>query len=139
MKEVNLQKAVIAGVAGTLAMTVLMLIGPMMGGPKMDVGSMLGPMNPLMALPYWMGWVMHFVIGIVLVWIYAAFLMSILPSDGWKRGMIFSLIPFLLKEIMVSPMMGMGLFDGGDMMMIMGGLVGHLAYGGVVGFIYGDG
>ncbi len=90
-------------------------------------------------MPYAMGWVMHFILGIVLTGIYASVFLNRLPSDGWKRGMIFSLIPFLLKEIMVSPMMGMGLFEGGNMMMIMGGLLGHLVYGAVAGYVYGDG
>ncbi len=139
MKELNWRKIGLAGLAGTLAMTMLMLIGPLMGMPKMDMGSMLGPMNPIVALPYWMGWVMHFIIGIVLTGIYAAFSIKILPSDGWKRGAIFSLAPFLMKEIIVSPMMGMGVFEGGDMLMIIGSLLGHLVYGGVMGFVYGEG
>ena len=137
--NLNIQKVVTAGFLGTLAMTVLMIIGPMMGMPKMDMGQMLGPMNPIVQMPYAMGWVMHFILGIILTGIYAAVFLNLLPSDGWKRGMIFSLIPFLLKEIMVSPMMGMGLFEGGNMMMIMGGLLGHLVYGAVAGFVYGDG
>lgn len=139
MKALNLQKVAIAGVGGSLAMTVLMLIGPMMGMPKMDMGNMLGAMNPIMALPYWMGWILHFVIGTALAWIYAAYLMSVLPSDGWKCGVIFSFSPFLLKEIMVSLMMGIGLFEGGDVMMIVGSLVGHIVYGGVMGYVYGEG
>ena len=137
--NLNIQKVVTAGFLGTLAMTVLMVIGPMMGMPKMDMGQMLGPMNPILQMPYAMGWVMHFILGIILTGIYAAVFLNRLPSDGWKRGMIFSLIPFLLKEIMVSPMMGMGLFEGGNMMMIMGGLLGHLVYGAVAGLVYGDG
>ncbi len=137
--NLNIQKVVTAGFLGTLAMTVLMVIGPMMGMPKMDMGQMLGPMNPILQMPYAMGWVMHFILGIVLTGIYASVFLNLLPSDGWKRGMIFSLIPFLLKEIMVSPMMGMGLFEGGNMMMIMGGLLGHLVYGAVAGLVYGDG
>jgi hypothetical protein len=137
--NLNIQKVVIAGFLGTLAMTVLMVMGPMMGIPKMDMGQMLGPMNPIVQMPYAMGWVMHFILGIVLTGIYASVFLNRLPSDGWKRGMIFGLIPFLLKEIMVSPMMGMGLFEGGNMMMIMGGLLGHLVYGAVAGLVYGDG
>jgi len=139
MKELNWRKIGLAGLAGTLAMTMLMLIGPLMGMPKMDMGSMLGPMNPIVALPYWVGWVMHFIIGIALAGIYAAFLINILPLDGWKRGAVFSLAPFLMKEIIVSPMMGMGVFEGGDMLMIMGSLLGHLVYGGVMGLVYGEG
>ncbi|MCH8010655.1 MAG: hypothetical protein IIA61_01700 [Candidatus Marinimicrobia bacterium] len=139
MKDLNYQKVVLAGVAGTLAFTVLLFIGPMMGLPKMDMGQMLGPMNPMVAMPYWMGWVMHFIIGIVLTGIYAAFFVKLLPSDGWKRGAIWGLIPFLLAQIMVMPMMGMGVFSGGNVLMIMGSLMTHLAYGSVAGLVYGDG
>ncbi len=139
VENLNYQKVVTAGLAGTLAMTIIMLVGPMMGMPKMDMGTMLGPDNPVMTLPYGVGWVMHFIIGTAFAFVYAVFLISRLPSDGWKRGMIFSLAPFLMKEILVTPMMGMGLFEGGDMMMIIGTLIGHLAYGGVLGFVYGDG
>jgi hypothetical protein len=139
MKDLNMQKVATAGLLGTLAMTILMLMAPMLGMPKMDMGNMLGPMNPIVALPYWMGWVMHFIIGTILAWLYAAYLIGYLPYDGWKRGMMFSLAPFLLKEILVSPMMGMGLFEGGDMMVIVGGLIGHLVYGGAMGYYYGEG
>lgn len=137
--NLNISKTVKAGLLGTFAMTVMMILGPMMGMPKMDMGQMLGPMNPMIPMPYAIGWVLHFVIGIILTGIYAQFLINRLPGDGWKRGMIFSLFPFLVKEIMVSPMMGMGLFDGGNLMMIMGGLMGHLVYGAVIGIVYGDG
>ncbi len=139
MENLNYQKVVTAGLAGTLAMTIIMLIGPMMGMPKMDMGTMLGPNNPVMTLPYAVGWVMHFIIGTAFAFVYAAFLISRLPSDGWKRGMIFSLLPFVMKEILVTPMMGVGFFEGGDMMMIIGTLIGHLGYGAVLGFMYGDG
>ena len=139
MQNVNIIKVVIAGAAGTLAMSILMLVGPMMGMPKMDMGVMLGTMNPMMELPYFVGWMMHFVIGIMLTFIYAAFLFDKLPSEGWMKGAIYSIIPFLVMQMMLSPMMGMPFFSGGEMMAIMGSLLGHLAYGGVMGYVYGEG
>jgi len=36
----------------------------------------------------------------------------------------------------VSPMMGGGLFSGGNLVMIAGSLMGHLVYGGLVGGLY---
>ena len=134
MSNVNITKIVIAGVAGTFAMTVVMLVGPMMGAPAMDMGIMLGTENPMVAMPYWTGWMMHFVIGIVLTYIYAAFLMDKLPSDGWKQGAIYSIAPWLVMSAVLSPMMGLGFF-GGTMMMAVGGLVSHLAYGSVMGYV----
>ncbi len=139
MDKINFQKVLTAGLAGTLAMSILMLIAPMMGMPKMDMGKMLGTMNPMMTMPYWMGWVFHFIIGIILTWLYASFLISKLPSDSWSRGAIFGIILFLIKEIAISPMMGVGIFDGGNMMIIMGALLGHIVFGAVMGVVYGDG
>ena len=139
MDNVNTQKTVKAGLIGTFAMTLLMLAGPMMGIPKMDMGNMLGIMNPIIAMPYWMGWVMHFIIGIVLTYLYAAFLINKLPSSGWKRGALWGLIPFFVSQLVVMPMMGAGVFTGGNVTMIMGSLLGHLVYGAVVGIVYGDG
>lgn len=137
--NLNYQKTVTAGLAGTFAFTVIMFLGPMMGLPKMDMGNMLGIMNPIMPMPYLIGWMMHFVIGIVLTGIYGAYFLSILPYDGWKRGLIWSLVPFLIAQIMVMPMMGMGLFSGGNLLMIMGSLFTHSAYGAVAGAVYGEG
>ncbi|MFQ6607405.1 MAG: DUF6789 family protein [Fidelibacterota bacterium] len=135
----NAKKVVIAGLVGTLAMTMLMLLGPMMGIPKMDMGNMLGKKNPFMELPYTMGWIMHFIIGIVLTGIYAGYIGNILPSSGWKKGLIFGIIPFFVAQLMVMPMMGMGVFTGGNILMIMGSLMGHLVFGGVTGLVYGEG
>jgi len=86
MGNVDFKKLIIASISGTAAMTVVMLMAPMMGVPKMDMGEMLGTMNPMIPMSYMMGWVMHFIIGIALTWFYAAFLIDRLPSDGWKRG-----------------------------------------------------
>ena len=139
MQNVNFQKVVTAGVAGTLAMTIVMLIGPMIGMPKMDMGIMLGTMNPMMELPYFLGWVMHFIIGTILTFIYAAFLFDKLPTEGWMKGAIYSIIPFLVMQMMLGPMMGMPFFSGGEIMAIIGSLLSHLAYGSVMGFVYGEG
>lgn len=139
MDKFNGTRVVIAGVAGTLAFTLIMLMGPSMGLPKMDMGNMLGTMNPMVTLPYWMGWVMHFIIGIVLTGIYAAFFLSILPSSSWKRGLIWSLFPFVVAQVMVMPIMGMGFFSGGNLGAIVGSLLTHFAYGAVAGLVYADG
>ena len=139
MEKLNYQKVVVAGIAGTLAFTVIMLLAPAVGLPKGDMGKMLGDMNPIMKLPYWIGWLMHIIIGTVLTGIYAAFFLKILPSTGWKRGMVWSLIPFMVAQLMLMPMMGAGVFAGGNVGMIVGSLLNHLAYGAVAGLLYGDG
>lgn len=62
MINVNYRKVVLAGISGTLAVTMLLLIGPLMGMPRMDMGQMLGPMNPMVKLPHWVGRMMQFMI-----------------------------------------------------------------------------
>ncbi len=137
MGKVDFKKVLIASIAGDAAMMAVMFMAPMMGVPKMDLGIMLGTMNPIVQMPYIMGWVMHYIIGFILTWIYAAFLIDRLPSDGWKRGMIYSLIPWAVMQIIIMPMlMNQPMLSGGDMMTLMGTIVAHLAYGGVMGAIY---
>jgi hypothetical protein len=59
-----MKKSILAGVIGTAIMTVFMMIAPMMGMPKMSPPNMLSGM---LSAPLIVGWIMHFVIGIVLL------------------------------------------------------------------------
>jgi uncharacterized membrane protein YagU involved in acid resistance len=59
-----------------------------------------------------------------------------LPGPVVVRGALFALAPWLLAQLVVMPMMGMGLFSGA-MNLAMGSLLGHIIYGGVVGAVYG--
>jgi len=133
MFKVNVPRLVVAGVAGTLMMTAVMLMAPMMGIPPMNVGQMLGSvMGGNIAL----GWAAHFMTGIVLAGIYAALFVGRLPGPAAVRGMIYSLLPWLLTQLAVMPMMGNGPFSG-SALMAGGSLMGHLVYGAVLGGVYG--
>jgi uncharacterized membrane protein YagU involved in acid resistance len=77
-------------------------------------------------------------IGVVLAVGYALFFLRRLPGPAAARGALFSLIPWLMAQLMVMPMMGMPLFSG-SMMMAGGSLIGHLVYGAVVGGVIGTG
>ena len=130
-------KAVAAGLAGTLAMTMLMLMAPMMGMPDMNIGKMLAG---FMGIPDAMGWIAHFMIGTILALIYVYVFSSKLPGNGIVRGAIFSLIPWFVQQIMVFPMMGSGIFASNTpapMLMVVGSLMGHIVYGAVLGGVYG--
>lgn len=132
--NINIGKAIVAGVAGTAVMTAVGLwIAPLMGLPPMNPAVMLaGAMGGSMAL----GWMGHFTIGIVLALGYAL-VGTRLPGSGFVRGALYGIAPFLLAQIAVMPMMGMPLFSG-SAGMAMGSLVGHLVYGGFVGGLYGE-
>ena len=132
MKNVNFVKAIMAGLIGTIAMTGMMLVSPMIGMPPMNIGKMLGSMmGGITAI----GWMAHFMIGIMLAVIYAVMFSKRLPGPSAIRGMIFSLLPWLFAQLVLMPMMGAGLFSG-SMLKAGGSLMGHLLFGAIVGAFY---
>lgn len=132
MKKFNLTSAMVAGLLATTAMTMLLVIAPMMGMPKMDIGGMLAM---FMGVPVAIGWIAHFMIGVVLAVGYALFFVTATKRSGTMGGLLYSLIPWLMAQTIVMPMMGMGLFSG-SMVMAGGSLMGHLLYGWVLGAAY---
>ncbi|MGH7567564.1 MAG: DUF6789 family protein [Gemmatimonadales bacterium] len=135
MARLNYGRAVAAGAVGTAAITMLMLGGPLMGMPKMPIGEMLGSFLHIGSAA---GWAMHVVIGLGLALIYAGWVAARLPGAPALRGAMYGFGVFLLAQIVVTPMMGGGVFSGGNMPMIVGSLMGHLVYGALVGLIYGE-
>ena len=130
----NLGKVVVGGVLGTLTMTAVgVYIAPMMGMPPMNPADMLAmKMGGSLIL----GWMGHMMIGIVLALIFAKFALGRLPGPALVQGALFSVVPWLMAQLVVMPMMGMGLFSG-SMQLALGSLVGHLMYGAVMGAVVG--
>ena len=54
--------SVFGGIIGTTFMTIVMMLAPMMGMPKMSPPNMLADM---LGMPVFVGWIMHFMIGII--------------------------------------------------------------------------
>ena len=131
----NIKSTLLGGLIATAAMTMLMLVAPMMGMPKMLIGNSLAG---FMHIPITLGWIMHFVIGVVLAASYVYVLKDKLSGNAVTKGLLFSLVPFLLAQILVMPMMGAGLFSANTpapLMMVMGSLIGHLVYGATLGAV----
>lgn len=128
-------KAVIAGMIGSLVMSVVgVYAAPMMGMERMNPADMLaGQMGGSMV----MGWLGHLMVGAILAVIYALFFVNRLPGPPAVRGAIFSLAPWLMAQLLVMPMMGMPIFSG-SMSMAMGSLVGHVIYGLAIGALIGN-
>ncbi|MGE0161294.1 MAG: DUF6789 family protein [Gemmatimonadales bacterium] len=133
--KIDFGRATLAGVIGTAVMTVIGLYGaPLMGLPAMNPAEMLaGAMGGNLVI----GWVAHFMIGIILAVGYAV-VAGAVPGPAALGGALYGLAPFLLAQVAVMPMMGMPLFSG-SVSMALGSLVGHLVYGGIVGAVYGLG
>jgi uncharacterized membrane protein YagU involved in acid resistance len=126
--KLRIGRAGLAGLGGTAAMTALMLMAPAMGLPPMDIGRMLGSvMGGSVAL----GWIAHLMIGTGLAIAYAWLFAARLPGPGFARGALYGLLPWLMAQLVVMPMMGAGLFSGS-----FGAAAGSLM-GAVVGSIYG--
>jgi uncharacterized membrane protein YagU involved in acid resistance len=146
----NFVGAIVAGLAGTIAMSMVMLMAPRMGMPKMAIWETLGSMFSARGNTA-LGWIMHFMMGIVFAIIYAALWAASVGSAALVNGLIFGAIHWLVVGLMMAgvPMMHAGVRAGtikapgvymassGGMMAFVGGLIGHVIYGLIVALVYG--
>lgn len=108
-------KGILAGLAATLALTVLMMIKKSTGAmPELDPINMLATMvsentgNPKSLI---VGWVMHFMMGAVLWGGLFSVFHKLVPTDNpIFKGMIFSVVPWFMMMTGAMPMSGVGLF-----------------------------
>tara|TARA_Y100000385_G_scaffold1093_1_gene1170 strand:- start:1427 stop:1813 length:387 start_codon:yes stop_codon:yes gene_type:complete len=120
-----MKKSILAGVIGTAIMTVFMMIAPMMGMPKMSPPNMLSGM---LSAPLIVGWIMHFVIGIVFAYGYIHYVSAKLKFKNiYVKGAVFGIIVFVLAQIMMAIMAAP---MGGSMALnVSGSLLGHIVFG----------
>ena len=144
----NILAAIIAGIVGTAALSMVMAMAPKMGMPKMDIVGMLGTMFGKFNST--LGWMMHFVNGIIFAIIYAFLWNSGIGSATLVGGLIFGAVHWLITGMIMGmvPMMHVGVKNGdveapgmwmtkqGGMMAFVGGLIGHLIFGLVVVLVY---
>ncbi len=131
--ENQIKQSVFAGIAGTAVMTMVMFIAPFMGMPKMSPPDMLAGM---MGLPLVMGWVMHFMIGIIFAAAYVYIFKKLLQNIQSKflKGAIFGLAVFVFAQIMMAVMSAPSP-EGSMIMLMMGSIIGHIIYGIVVALV----
>lgn len=133
----TLTRAMVGGFIGTIVMTAMMYgVAPLMG-LNMDIAAMLGS---LLGNNWTAGMILHFINGTVIFpLIYVYVLYTVLPGGAAMKGLAWGVILWLLAQIVVMPMMGAGFFSSnmGGVMAVMGSLVGHVLYGGILGAIAG--
>jgi uncharacterized membrane protein YagU involved in acid resistance len=136
------KRAVIAGIVGTVVMTVLLLWAPLVGLPSLAIGELLSTFLAVSVAVLGVGpaggWVIHLVMGIVFALLYAGVFAKRLPGRPVGRGALYGFLVFMVAQLVFMPAVGAGVFSRGDPGMILGSLLGHLAYGAVVGGIYGE-
>jgi uncharacterized membrane protein YagU involved in acid resistance len=134
----NIGTAIAGGFIGTVAITMMMyFVSPMMG-VKMDIAASLGKM---LGGSWGLGMMMHFINGtIIFPLIYAFLLYRFLPGQNWAKGIYWGLVLWFLAQAIVMPMMGGGFFSTnmGGMKAVIGSLLGHIVYGGLLGWIAGS-
>jgi len=132
MNPTTLLKAIAAGTIATLAMSAFAAMAPSMGMPPMDLAAMLaGQMGGSLVL----GWAAHLMVGNVLALTFALVARARLPGPAPLRGALFALAPWLMAQVVMMPMMGLGLFSG-SALLAGGSLMDHLLFGAVLGLSY---
>ncbi len=135
----NIGKGLLAGLAATVVLSILMVLKAMMGlMPELDLPKMIAGMVGSPDTPA-IGWAIHFMIGVVLYGIAMALLDEHLPGNGsTTHGLILAFVGWLIMMVVMMPMAGAGIFGMkmGAMAPIMT-LVLHLVFGAVLGWTYG--
>lgn len=136
------KRAVLAGIVGTAVMTVLLLWAPIVGLPSLAIGELLSTFLAVSVAVLRVGptggWTIHILIGIAFALLYAGVFARRLPGGPVGRGALYGFLIFLLAQLVFMPAVGAGVFSRGDPGMLLGSLLGHLAYGAVVGGVYGE-
>ncbi len=124
----KLMKGLLGGTAGTVMMSALMYMAPMIGLPKMNAAEILSGM---MGTPLIVGWVMHFMIGIIFGILYILVFLKVIQKIRSKimKGLLYGLAVFFVAQVVMA-MMGKCMLCGENgMMVVAGSLMGHLLYG----------
>jgi len=128
----SFKKALLAGVAGTVVMTVFSFFSQYLHLPKVDFQGMLATFFHMGAA---FTWFLYFAIGIGLAYLYGAFFRNMLPAHSWMRGTIYALILWGVMGMVLMPVFGMGFFYGSATMAVAT-FLGMALYGGTVGYLY---
>lgn len=135
----KIQKSILAGIIGTAVMTVVMMVAPMMGMPKMSPPEMLAGM---LGMPVFVGWIMHFMIGIMFAFAYTYLcIFKHKISNVWLKGAVFGVVVFVFAQVMMAIMgmiMPMPKMEGSMIPMMVGSLMGHIIFGMTVAKVVGN-
>jgi hypothetical protein len=144
----NIVGAIVAGIVGTAVFSMVLELGPRMGMPKMDIVGMLGTMfekeNRLL------GWMMHFMMGIVFALLYAFLWSNGILAPTWFGGIVYGAVHWVIVGVMMGmiPMIhagirsgqvmapGLWMTNGGGVMAFGAGLLGHMVFGLVTAVVY---
>lgn len=126
----KIQKSILAGIIGTVLMTLVMMVAPLMGMPKMSPPEMLSVM---LGVPIFIGWLMHFMVGIIFALAYTYFFVLIRKINNvYLKGAVFGILVFVFAQIMLAVMgsiLPMPDMQGSPLLITIGSLIGHIVFG----------
>src|SRR3970040_1743297 len=129
----NIIGSIIAGLLGTLVMTLLMYMAPLMGMPKMDIIGMLGTMfTGSEGTARMLGTLAHFMMGVIFAIIYALLWSVGIGSPTWFWGFVFGAVHGVVAIVMMPVMTKMHPRPPqmeSSPLMVVGLLMGHLVFG----------
>jgi len=134
----NYIKMITAGLVATAVMTGFMLLAPFVGLPKMNVGVILGAWFGKSEV---VGWILHAVIGIIMVLPYVFFFNHWIPVENKvARGTIYGIMIFVFSEIaftIINIWGQLSFVDKENMaLMVFGNALAGMIYGTVLGAFF---
>ena len=138
----NVVGAIVAGLIGTIAMSVALAVAPQMGLPKMDFPGMLAV---LVGAPRAraVGFLLHALIGALWALVYAALWSAGILSPSVTAGALFGIAHWLIAGALLGLLSyvrpggpGIYLRNLGGSVAFSGGLMAHIVYGLTVGLVY---
>lgn len=132
LSQAGLKQAMLAGIAGTVVMTVFSFVSHYIQLPHADF---VGIITHHLQTGTVFSWLIYFGFGIVLAYLYGAYFRDKLPAYSWMRGVVYSILLWGFMEMVLMPVFGMGFFSG-SMPAAFGMLVGMGLYGATVGYLY---
>ncbi len=136
--KMDICRACLAGFLGTIVVTCMVAFASptMVGGPS-DIAAVLAS---LMGGSWLAGLAMHFTVGtLFLPIVYLVLLDRRLPGGPALRGTAWGLMLWVVSQAVVIPATGGGFFSAaaGGFKVVADSLIGHLAYGLVLGVLAG--
>ena len=138
----NVLGAVVAGLIGTIVMSIALAVAPRMGLPEMDFAGMLATLLGVPRLRA-LGFVLHVLIGIFWAYIYATLWSAGIGSPNVTTGLLYGIAHWLIAGALVGVLSylrpglpGFYFRDLGGSTGFFGGLMVHVIYGLTVGLVY---
>lgn len=137
---IHLRDAIIAGSTGRMAMLLIIYGGPFLGLPRMDVVGMLGALaarNKQDAAT--LGGAIHFALGILFAFFYAALWSIGIGRPTWEWGLIFGSIHGVLVIVLLLVFTWrypQNTQQMNGLPVIVSILLNHIVYGIVVAIVY---